>query len=187
MPHTLPIHTLNATIGILCVIILALTAHASTLADALQDADTQSADAMPADVRATSFDILYWPGVGGIVDCLLFIWVCVGRRKTTGNKRVWTAAVLFVASFIVVRPLVVLIYTFAENARGGTVEGWACMADGSTAGNAWGMRKRVLCREGRAARWLLVPVLVGAVGMLGCVCWGEWVGRKKTAEGEGLS
>jgi hypothetical protein len=62
---TIVLHTLNILIGILSITILALVARSVILTDAI-------GDAYPEDVKGTGRGFLFWPGVGGIVDMLLF-------------------------------------------------------------------------------------------------------------------
>jgi hypothetical protein len=74
-----------------------------------------------------------------------------------------------VATFYCLRPFVVLVYTFVEH----SVEAWACEV-----GKKDGHRDADgLCRELRAARYLLVPMLVLGVAFLSLVVWqrlGVW-------------
>jgi len=57
------------------------------------------------------------------------------------------------------------------------VEAWACSSDTDVVGDEGGEKSR-LCNEVRAARWLLVPVLVAGSGMLALVGW-EQLSRRK--------
>jgi hypothetical protein len=82
---------------------------------------------------------------------------------------VYGNALLFVATFVFVRPFVTLVYVFVE--REGAVKGRVGVGSGyvtvETASCAGGYA--VVCKELRAARWLLIPeVVVGAV-VLGMV------------------
>lgn len=91
------------------------------------------------------------------------------------------------AAFYAVRPLVVLVYTAVEH----DVEAWACLLENRGRGSA----AEELCRELRAARYLLVPMLVLGVAFLSIVIWqrlGVWrreivrengVGRAGGADG----
>lgn len=63
------------------------------------------------------------------------------------------------AAFYFMRPFIVLVYTFVEH----DVEAWACGINEST--------EKALCRELRAARYLLVPMLVLGVAFLSLVVW----------------
>lgn len=63
---TTVLHALNALIGLLSVVVLALVAHSVVLTDSIGDAYAQ-------DAKGTGRAMLFWPGVGGIVDMLLFI------------------------------------------------------------------------------------------------------------------
>jgi hypothetical protein len=73
---------------------------------------------------------------------------------------------LFVAGFVVLRPLVVLSYTFATNS-GITPEKWGCdIGSGSDA--------QALCRDLHTARYLLVPILVLAVVLLAATLWSRF-------------
>jgi hypothetical protein len=65
---TIVLHTLNILIGILSITILALVARSVIFTDAL-------GDVYPEDVKGTGRGFLFWPGVGGIVDMLLFIFL----------------------------------------------------------------------------------------------------------------
>jgi hypothetical protein len=58
------------------------------------------------------------------------------------------------------------------------VEAWACSNVMEGVGNEE-EKKDGLCREMKVARWLLVPVLVASLGMLGLVVWDWLVGREK--------
>jgi hypothetical protein len=67
MSHTsILIHTLNALIGCLCIVVIGLTAHGITLKDELERT-------IPFSVKDTGMSFLFWPGCGGLVDMLLFI------------------------------------------------------------------------------------------------------------------
>jgi hypothetical protein len=65
---TIAIHTLNILIGIISIAILALVAHTIVATNA-------SSESYPSDVKGTGRSILFWPGVGGIVDMLLFLFL----------------------------------------------------------------------------------------------------------------
>lgn len=67
------------------------------------------------------------------------------------------------ASFFFLRPFIVLIYTFIEH----DVEEWACLLSNYGRNNV----AQSLCRELRAARYLLIPLFVlGVVFLLLIVC-----------------
>lgn len=68
------------------------------------------------------------------------------------------------------RPLIILSYTFAEH-HDDTPERWGCEI--GTGDNA-----RSLCRDLRAARYLLVPILILAVGLLATALWKRFVDNK---------
>ena len=82
MPRTFAVlHSLNAAIGCLCIVILGLTAHSIILKDQI--------DALlPKNIGATDISMLMWAGLGGIVDMtLLLCLLCVERsRKHTVCK-----------------------------------------------------------------------------------------------------
>ena len=61
------------------------------------------------------------------------------------------------------RPLIVLSYTFAEH-HDDTPERWGCNI--GTGDNA-----RSLCRDLRVARYLLIPILILAGGLLATAVW----------------
>jgi hypothetical protein len=75
MHLTIPIHVLNGIVGSMCVVILGLVIHANTLCDALENTNVILAEA-----RKIPLSFLYWPGCGGIVDCLLWICLSVASR-----------------------------------------------------------------------------------------------------------
>jgi hypothetical protein len=62
------IHVLNILIGVLSIAILALVVRSAVLTDSLSDV-------MPQDVKGTGRSMLFWPGIGGIVDMLLFVFL----------------------------------------------------------------------------------------------------------------
>ncbi|CAI6331995.1 unnamed protein product [Periconia digitata] len=158
---TLFIHALNTCIGCLCAAILGLTAHSVALKDKVEDE-------IPRDATSIGMSLLFWPGVGGIVDALLFALVCILWHSKRGHRsdRAYRNTALFVAAFIFVRPFVALVYTFVNQgqAHSGsshlTVEAWACDAN-----------EQDLCKSLRAARYLQIPVLVLSVLFLGLVIW----------------
>lgn len=75
-------------------------------------------------------------------------------------------ALVFVAAFYAMRPLIVLVYAFVEH----DVEAWAC---GVGKREGYGDAER-LCAELRAARYLLVPMLVLGMAFLSLVIWQRW-------------
>ncbi|CAN9360517.1 unnamed protein product [Alternaria alternata] len=163
------IHILNALIGGLCIAILGLTAHAVALKDELDSI-------LPSSVKKTDMTFLFWPGCGGLVDMLLFIllWSLTPWEQGSTNKQAaYLNGLLFVASFILGRPLIVLIFTFVEWGRAVksetstysgylTVETWACAFSKQNGNNF----ADSLCKELQAARYLLIPVLVLGAMML---------------------
>ena len=70
---------------------------------------------------------------------------------------------LFVASFHFLRPFIVLIYTSIEH----NVEVWACLVSN----NGGSDNAESLCRELRAARYLLVPLFVLGAAIFAFVAW----------------
>jgi hypothetical protein len=91
--------------------------------------------------------------------------------------RYWNG-LLFVASFICGRPLIVLIYTFVEWSHASenkiisttgyiTTESWACAASRNGDLESVGS----ICTELRAAQYLLIPEVVLGAGMLLLVIW----------------
>jgi hypothetical protein len=63
---TVFIHVLNILIGALSIVILALVVRSVLLTDSLSDI-------YPGDAKGTGRSMLFWPGVGGVVDMLLFM------------------------------------------------------------------------------------------------------------------
>lgn len=93
---------------------------------------------------------------------------------------------LFVACFIVVRPFIVLVYTFvawdqavkntSTSTTGNlTVESWACALYRETED----FHAKSLCTELKVARYLLIPILVLAAVMLAIVLWERISNKKK--------
>jgi hypothetical protein len=76
---------------------------------------------------------------------------------------VYLNALVFVALFYFMRPFIVLIYTFIEH----DVEAWACLLSNHGRNRAAGS----LCRELRAARYLLIPLLALGIAFLSVVVW----------------
>ena len=88
-------------------------------------------------------------------------------------KTLFVGLLVFVASFIFVRPLIILIYVFVEYDRSAkdvqrigtgylTTECWAC---DSKAG------LESICGELRAARYLLIPAVVLSALHLATLAW----------------
>ncbi|KAK5727729.1 hypothetical protein LTR17_012491 [Elasticomyces elasticus] len=175
------LHALNAIVGCLCIAILELSIHSIILNDQVEPPES-------LDVQGTALGMLMWPGAGGVVDCLLFLFVLVaGERrifKTLRARQIHDHGFLFVGCFITFRPLVVVIYEFvaynqatryvpgANETITFTTETWACGA---------GPEAATLCHELRTARWLLVPVLVLASMLTGTVIW-VWLHRREERE-----
>jgi len=78
MRLTISIYILNISIGILCIAILALLIHADILSDALEETHPELDE-----TRKIPLSLLYWPGCGGIVDCLLFVGLSIGSRVSS--------------------------------------------------------------------------------------------------------
>ncbi|OAL44119.1 hypothetical protein IQ07DRAFT_685149 [Pyrenochaeta sp. DS3sAY3a] len=184
---TLLLHILNATIGALCVAVLGLVAHSTILKDELESYIT-----LTPNVHAISMSLLFWPGVGGVVDMLLFIFIWRTMAKPGRSIKMRVAllnGLLFVAAFILVRPFIVLVYTFvawgqavkntSTSTTGNlTVESWACALYQETEFS----HAKSLCTKLKVARYLLIPILVLAAVMLGVVLWERMAGRKKAVE-----
>jgi hypothetical protein len=184
------LHFLNVLIGCLCIAVLGLTTHGIVLSDRIDPLISKN-------IKDTGVGMLMWAGCGGIVDMLLFLCIfrtkpfhlntvrtsilcyCVpsstNKQQTTKPNALWQILALFVSTFIFIRPLIILIYTYVEYSgsiksfvsRNGsymTYESWACYV--GTSGDT-----RSLCYELRAARYLLIPILVLATGMPAIVLW----------------
>jgi hypothetical protein len=65
-PPAVAVHILNILIGIFSITILALVARSVILTNSV------ISTAYPQDVKGTGRGLLFWPGVGGVVDMLLF-------------------------------------------------------------------------------------------------------------------
>ncbi|KAK5722026.1 hypothetical protein LTR17_014530 [Elasticomyces elasticus] len=175
------LHALNAIIGCICVALLGLATHSIILNDRIEPPES-------SDVQGTAMGMLMWPGAGGVVDFLLFLFVLVAgerrRFRSTRARQIHDHGFLFVGCFITFRPLVVFIYEFvaynqaSKYVPGGnetgtfTTETWACGA---------GPQAATLCHELRTARWLLVPVLLLASMLTGTVIW-VWLHRREERE-----
>jgi hypothetical protein len=180
MPNsTLFILALNICVGCLCVAILGLTIHAVNVKERFEND-------VPASTSSTSMIMLFWPGVGGIVDTILFAILWITRPSHTQRvsflslkevsaqidiiqrfKQTYKNGILFVATFIVARPFIVLVYTSVESARASNIETWACNVP-----NEYGSLvdpTGTLCKDLRAVRYLLIPVLVLSILFLGIV------------------
>ncbi|KAH7086985.1 hypothetical protein FB567DRAFT_580123 [Paraphoma chrysanthemicola] len=181
---TILLHTLNILIGIISIAILSLVARSVALTDKLSSR-------IPSDVRGTDRGMLFWPGCGGVVDMLLFgfLWMKLPAQNTK-KRRVFLNALVFVACFILGRPLIVLVYTFVEDGRARktvvesstkayTIESWSCAYASTNELRVAG----ALCMELRGARFLLIPsVVFGAVMLLLVI----WLRRKMGREGDGV-
>lgn len=75
---TLLLHVLNATIGVLSIAVLGLVTHSTISKDELESY-------IRPNVKTISMSLLFWPGVGGIVDMILFIflWSMLSRSDGT--------------------------------------------------------------------------------------------------------
>jgi hypothetical protein len=82
---------------------------------------------------------------------------------TTVSTLYWNT-VLFVATFVFLRPLIILSYTYYENNNSFTPERWGC--DIGTGSDA-----RSLCHGLRAARYLLIPAFILSIGLPTTVLW----------------
>jgi hypothetical protein len=69
-PITISIHILNSLIGCLSVTVLGLAVHSVVLKDQLEN------DA-PSNLKSTGLSFLFWPGVGGVVDMVLFLFLWI--------------------------------------------------------------------------------------------------------------
>jgi hypothetical protein len=67
---TISIHILNGLIGCLCIAVLGLTARSVVLKDQLENE-------APSNLKSTGLSLLFWPGVGGVVDMLLFLFLLI--------------------------------------------------------------------------------------------------------------
>ena len=74
------IHTLNILIGILSISILGLLVHTITLTDSIEHS-------FPPNLKDTGRTMLFWPGVGGIVDMLLFAFLWAMKPSAVTKVR----------------------------------------------------------------------------------------------------
>jgi hypothetical protein len=116
----------------------------------------------------------------------------VVRCKTNPNTRqskkraVYLNSLVFVASFIFMRPLITLVYVFIEHSKAVkgeagpapgyvTVETWACAlsrgGESSTVGS--------LCTDLHAARLVLIPIFLLSCVQLALVVWFRVAGSKE--------
>lgn len=84
-------------------------------------------------------------------------------QLSTGS-RFYRNIILFVATFIFLRPLIILSYTYAEYYNHSTPERWGCNV-------GVGNDARSLCDDLRSARYLLIPALISATCLLAAVLW----------------
>ncbi|KAF2106381.1 hypothetical protein BDV96DRAFT_654768 [Lophiotrema nucula] len=154
------LHALSAFIAALCIVILGLVSHSAILSDRVVPSSVHN-------IRGTGLGLLFWPGVGGIVDFALFLILLVLPAKHQSPTRVinlrFPNSTLFVGIVIFLRPLIVLIYEFIEHESFLTVENWACAA-----------KQDALCDELRAAQYILIPILILSASLLAITIW-VWV------------
>jgi hypothetical protein len=86
------IHTLNILIGALSIAILALVVRSVVLTDSLSDD-------IPQYVKGTGHSMLFWPGVGGIVDMLLFIFLWYLKPSETDPVSLYARFTCAVADY----------------------------------------------------------------------------------------
>jgi hypothetical protein len=67
---TISILILNGLIVCLCIAVLGLTARSVILKDQLE---TET----PSNLQSTGLSLLFWPGVGGVVDMVLFLFLWI--------------------------------------------------------------------------------------------------------------
>jgi len=72
------LHTLNVLIGILSIAILALVTRSVVLTNSM-------GSIYPQDIKGTGRGLLFWPGVGGIVDMSLFIFLWIMTPSVGGS------------------------------------------------------------------------------------------------------
>ncbi|KAL5423266.1 hypothetical protein PMIN06_006176 [Paraphaeosphaeria minitans] len=164
------LHVLNVLVGSLCIAILGPTTHSIVVKDRVDSL-------IPSGVESTGMGLLMWVGCGGIVNMLLLL--CLISAKGFRRNELVTVStlywnmVLFVATFIFLRPLVILSYTYSENDNSLTPAKWGCEA--GTSSDA-----RSLCRNLRAARHLLIPAFMLSTGIPTLVFWMRF-GRRRLA------
>ncbi|KAF2801068.1 hypothetical protein K505DRAFT_331162 [Melanomma pulvis-pyrius CBS 109.77] len=166
------LHVLNVIIGSLCIVVLGLTAHSIVVKD-------RANPPLPSNIKDTSTGMLIWAGCGGIVDMLLFLCLLSAKplRRNARNmpSALYQNIVLFVVTFILLRPLIILIYTYVE--YHGSIKSSTSTADGYLTSESWACYlgtssdAHALCNELRAARYLLIPILILGVGMPAIVLW----------------
>ncbi|KAF2437976.1 hypothetical protein P171DRAFT_177349 [Karstenula rhodostoma CBS 690.94] len=155
------LHLLNVLVGSLCITILGLTTRSVVVKDKVDSL-------IPSRTRSTGMGMLMWAGCGGIVDMLLLL--CLISAKAFRRNELVTVStfywncVLFVATFIFLRPLIILSYTHSEHTNYFTPERWGCeVGTGSDA--------RSLCHNLRAARVLLIPAFILSTGLPTFALW----------------
>lgn len=77
---TILLHILNVTIGAISIAVLGLVTHSTILKDDLE------MEIRP-NVKTISMSLLFWPGVGGVVDMLLFIFIWSKISTSVGSVR----------------------------------------------------------------------------------------------------
>lgn len=75
------LHALNASIGILCIAVLGLAAHAIIVKDKVDRV-------LPRDVVSTGLGMLMWAGCGGVVD-MVFLLGLISTREFRQNTVCW--------------------------------------------------------------------------------------------------
>ncbi|OAG08636.1 uncharacterized protein CC84DRAFT_1203961 [Paraphaeosphaeria sporulosa] len=135
------LHVLNVVVGCLCITILGLTTHSIVVKDRINEL-------IPVRADSIGIRMLMWAGSGGVVD--MFLLLCLSAKAFRRHQLVTISTlywniVLFVATFIVLRPLIILGYTYSESRNSFTPERWACEL--GTSSDA-----RSVCHELRAAR-----------------------------------
>jgi hypothetical protein len=116
----------------------------------------------------------------------------VVRCKTNPNTRqskkraVYLNSLVFVASFIFMRPLITLVYVFIEHSKAVkgeagpapgyvTVETWACALSRGGKSSTVGS----LCTDLHAARLVLIPIFLLSCVQLALVVWFRVAGSKE--------
>lgn len=77
---SLLLHLLNVTVGAISIAVLGLVTHSTILKDDLE------MEIRP-NVKTISMSLLFWPGVGGVVDMLLFIFIWSKISTSVGSVR----------------------------------------------------------------------------------------------------